>query len=329
MDNFIEALLDVLGDAAWDTLLLVPFLFATYLLMEAIEHKMSHAAQERIRHAGVAGPAIGSLLGVVPQCGFSAAAATLWSGRVITVGTLVAVFLSTSDEMLPLFIAEQMPLSTLFSVLGTKVVIGLVAGFALDGIVRLQHRDEEKLRIHELCERDGCKCEDDCEVCRENPELVYEHHDDLATQPDPEKRVHDHEHDAGWTRVVESALIHTVKVSVFVFLVSLALDGLIVAVGQDTLASFLGSNDLLAIIGSALVGLIPNCAASVAIAQLYIDGILSSGAMMSGLLCAAGVGMLVLMRTNRHVLQNIQIIGVLLIVGIVSGALIDALGIVF
>ncbi|MBR3690673.1 MAG: arsenic efflux protein, partial [Eggerthellaceae bacterium] len=148
----------ILGHSIGDVLYLIPFLFVTYLAMEWLEHKTGTKTQEAISHAGAAGPVIGALLGAVPQCGFSAAAAALYAGRVVTLGTVFAVFLSTSDEMLPIFIAEQVPVQTIAKVLGTKIIIGMLMGFIVDAALRLLRRDKQELLIHELCERDDCDC---------------------------------------------------------------------------------------------------------------------------------------------------------------------------
>ncbi len=309
---------DILLDAVKDTLYLVPFLLLTYLAMEWLEHKAGSRAEEAVRRAGAAGPVVGALVGIVPQCGFSAAAATLWAGRVITLGTLFAVFLATSDEMLPIFIAEQVDPLVILKILGVKLVIGMVMGFVIDAALRLARRDKEKLRIHELCEHDHCHCNGDCHACEDNPELAYDFEHD-------EDHEHHHEHSSIW----HSALVHTLQVTVFIFLVTLVLDGVMEWVGEDALAAALGSNQVLSVLGAALVGLIPNCAASVVVAQLYVDGALGAGAMMAGLLVSAGVGLLVLMRTNRRPLQNVQILVALWAVGVVWGLLINALGVTF
>ena len=328
MNEFADIALDVLADAVADTLYLIPFLFVTYLFMEWLEHKTGSAAQRAIKRAGKAGPAVGALLGVVPQCGFSAAASTLYAARVVTLGTLFAVFLSTSDEMLPIFIAEQVPLETVLMVLGTKIVIGMVAGFAIDAVMRATHRaGDEGLRIHELCERDHCDCSHDCETCADNPALAYEHADDCAEGCDHEHHHHDHSHDAGWGGIALSAFKHTLQVTLFVFLVSLVLDAVLVVVGEEVLGEFLSSNAALAVLGSAVIGLIPNCAASVAIAQLYVEGVLGFGACMAGLLSAAGVGLLVLLRTNRHARENVLILAGLVAISVVSGFILTVFGV--
>lgn len=323
--GFLDIAFDVVQDAVLDTLYLIPFLLVTYLIMEWLEHKTSMRTQQAIRRAGAAGPAIGALLGVVPQCGFSAAASTLYAGRVITLGTLFAVYLSTSDEMLPIFIAEQVPVGTMLGILGMKVAIGMAFGFVVDFALRATHRDHEHLRIHELCEQDHCECSRECSTCSENPSLAYEHHDDCAEGCDHSHHGHDHSHDAGWAGIVRSACKHTLQVTLFVFLVSLVLNSVLTVIGEEALGSFLGANEALAVVVAGIVGLIPNCAASVAIAQLYVEGVLGLGACMSGLLSASGVGLLVLLRTNRRAGENAAIVGVLLAVSIVCGLFIQIL----
>ncbi len=329
MADFPDMALSVLIDAIEDTLYLVPFLFLTYVAMEWLEHKTAGRTQEAVRHAGAAGPVVGALLGVVPQCGFSAAAATLYAGRVVTLGTVFAVFLATSDEMLPIFIAEQVSLATIARILGAKIVIGMVMGLLVDLALRLARRDENPLRIHEMCERDRCHCAGECATCADNPALVYEHHDDCAEGCSHEHHRHDHAHDAGWREILISALIHTAQVALFVFVITLVLDAALDLVGQDALAAALGGNVVLSVLGSALVGLIPNCAASVAIAQLYVQGILGPGAMLAGLLVAAGVGVLVLLRANRPLRGSLAIIAALYAMGVAWGLAASAVGIVF
>lgn len=331
MEEITHIIMHTLEHSVGDTLYLIPFLFVTYLAMEWLEHKTGGRTQEAVQRAGAAGPVLGSLLGVIPQCGFSAAAATLYAGRVITLGTVFAVFLSTSDEMLPIFLAEQVPFGTIVKVMGAKVIIGMVMGFIVDAALRLARRDRQNLRIHELCARDKCHCGGDCATCEENPVLVYEHHDDCGGSCTHEHHEHDHghDHDHGWKGIAKSALVHTAQVALFIFIITLALNGVLETVGEDALAAFVGSNSVAAVFASALVGLIPNCAASVVIAQLYVEGVLGAGAMLSGLLVSAGIGLLVLARTNRHVKENLVIVGILYATGVAWGLVVNALGIVF
>ena len=318
MEDITHLIGHVLEHSIEDTLYLIPFLFVTYLAMEWLEHKAGDKAEDAVRRAGAAGPVVGALVGIVPQCGFSAAAATLWAGRVITLGTLFAVFLSTSDEMLPIFLAEQVAPATILKIMGVKLMIGMVMGFVVDAVIRLARRDREKLRIHELCERDRCHCNGECETCEQQPELAYDFEHDEE---------HGHHHEGG--SILRSALKHTVQVTVFIFIITLVLDGALELVGEDALAAFLGSNPVLSVLGSALVGLIPNCAASVVIAQLYVEGALGAGAMMAGLLVSAGVGLLVLFRTNRGLRQNLIVLAGLWATGVFWGLIISAFGIAF
>ncbi len=303
-----------------DTLYLIPFLWVTYLAMEWLEHKTGERTQNAIRHAGAAGPIVGAFLGVVPQCGFSAVAATLYAGRVITLGTLFAVFLSTSDEMLPIFLAEAVPGNTILSIMGAKVVIGMVMGFVVDAVLRLARRDRQSLRIHELCEQDQCGCNHDCRTCEAAPERAYEHHDDVE---------HTHSHGHGWKGILLSATKHTVQVTLFIFAITIVLNIVLETVGEEALARLLGDNPAFSVFATALVGLIPNCAASVVIAQLYVEGVLGAGAMLAGLLVSAGVGLLVLVRANRPWRQNAAIIALLYVIGVFWGLVCNALGVVF
>ncbi len=288
----MEMFIDILLDSVVDTLKLVPFLFVTYWIMEEIEQRAGSKSQEAIERAGYAGPAIGAFLGAFPQCGFSAAASTLYAGRVITLGTLFAVYLSTSDEMLPILIAEQVDVSIMLKIIGIKVIIGMLTGFIVDAAIHVKRRknNEDKVRIHDLCERDNCRC--------------------------------DEEHSP-----VRSALRHTLQVSLFIFLITFLIAALIALVGEDTFGEFISSNPTLSVFASALVGLIPNCGASVIITELYLDGTLGFGATMGGLLVSAGIGLLVLFRTNQSVKRNLFIMGVLFATGVLWGLAFQVLGI--
>lgn len=287
----MDLFLDVLTDTAIDTVKLIPFLFLTYWAMEALERHAGDKTARAIEEAGHAGPIIGGVLGALPQCGFSAAASTLYAGRVVTLGTLIAVFLSTSDEMLPIFIAEQVSPVLIAQIIGIKVVVGIVMGFAVDGVLRAAHRQGDGEHIHELCERDHCSC--------------------------------DEEDAPAW----RSALVHTLEVTVFIFLVGFVIGGAIELVGEDTVAGWMQGSPVLSIIISAIIGLIPNCGASVVLTELYLDGTLAFPAAMAGLLVSAGIGLLVLMRTNRHAGQNVRIILLLLATGIVWGLIFQVAGV--
>ena len=368
METFAEILPHAFEHAFIDTLKLMPFLFVTYLAMEALEHYASSKSIAAVRRAGTAGPIIGALLGVVPQCGFSAAAATLYSARVITLGTLFAVFLSTSDEMLPIMIAAQAPVEFIVEVLAIKALCGLIAGFAIDAVLRLRHHAAEAMRIHDHC---GCDDESDAPsalsdtrqeygegaadraddsdgglshgeereaelACAsgERPEHGHDHahehghgHEHEHAHDHAHAHDHSHGHAHGFGAIAKSSLVHTLQVTLFVFLVSLALEIVIDGVGEDALASFISANSNLSVVVSAIVGLIPNCAASVVLTELYLEGALSTGAMLAGLLVSAGVGLLVLFRANRPMHENFLIAAGLVACGVVFGFIVGVFGI--
>lgn len=328
----MDFVFDITLDAVLDTLKLIPFLFLTYLAMEAIEQKSNGKAEEVVQRAGFAGPIVGSLVGAFPQCGFSAAASTLYAAKVITVGTLIAVYLATSDELLPILIAEQADPMLIAKILGVKVAIGMLMGFIIDAVVRITQKDKEKhLHICDLCERDNCGCDHNHEDHFHNEHSHTHPHDCKLEEGHHD---HHHEHDHGHSHdhkggIARSALVHTVQVTLFIFLITLGLNAVIEVVGEDALGTFLSSQPAFSIVASAIVGLIPNCAASVVITELFLEGTISTGSMMAGLLVAAGVGLLVLFRSNRPMKNNVGIIIVLFLIGAFWGSVIDIAGIVF
>ena len=373
----MDLLIDILLDAGKDTLSLVPFLLVTYLALETLEHVAGDRVNGAIKRAGAAGPVVGSLLGMVPQCGFSAMAATLYAGRVVTLGTLVAVFLSTSDEMLPLLLAEQVPVQTMAMLLASKALIALVTGFIVDAAVRGLRRNvraHTAIRrtvlgtavnpahvncahddhsggdiidevaeagvsadhIHELCERDHCGCDEDEDEHGHGHGHEHghghghehghegDHAHELGCACDHE---HSHSHEgAPLLAIIRSAISHTVHVSVFIFLVTLILVAVIETFGESAIEQFLRGNETLAVLGSALVGLIPNCSASVVITQLYLEGALQLAPMLAGTLISAGVGYLVLFRTNRSARENVVFLIMMYVIGAGWGLILSAFG---
>ena len=281
---FLGILHEVVLDALIDTLKIIPFLFLTYLLMEFIEHKASGDTVALLEKSGKAGPALGGMLGALPQCAFSAVAANLYTGRVITLGTLIAVFLSTSDEMLPIMISSGASWKSIGIILGYKLIVGIVAGFAIDGVMHLLRRDKEKIDIDEICENDNCHCE---------------------------------------RGIVLSALHHTITISVFILAVTLVINLLIFFVGAETLGALVSRIPVLSHLIAAIIGLIPGCATSVALTTLGLEGIISGGTMMAGLFSGAGVGILILVRLNKHLKENLVIMGLLVGIGFTFGLLFD------
>lgn len=388
----LDLFLDCLLDAALDTLRLVPFLLVTYFALVALEYKAGAKTREVVARAGASGPAIGAMLGAVPQCGFSAAAAMLYAGRVITLGTLFAVFLSTSDEMLPLMIAQQADPGLMVQLVLLKVALGMVTGFLVDLAIRVlgikvqgmgaefvgsdepeifqldsgsiiaiypdgsatldgdpfdleallaQANEEEGLSLEEI--EEGAKGQLEGET--NGGEAVAEsagtsNSDDSDSSGRPASSPAPVfvgscgpgcacGANMGWSGVVRETLVRSAEVTFFVLLVTLVLNLILGLAGEDALSSAISAVPGLSIFVSALVGLIPNCAASVAITQLYLAGVLSMGATMAGLLVSAGIGLLVLFSANRSTKQNLAILGVLYVIGVAWGFVIDLLGIAF
>lgn len=275
-------MLDIILDTLLDSVKLIPFLFLTYLAMEFLEHKTGAKTQNMVKKAGKWGPLLGGMVGVLPQCGFSVAASNLYAGRVITLGTLFAIYLSTSDEMLPIFISERAPLKMILGILLIKMVIGIVVGFVIDFVFRVNHEEHE--HIHDLCEHDHCHCEQG---------------------------------------ILRSAINHTVQITLFIILISFALNLALYFVGEDVLAGFLMDNPFLGPILSGIVGLIPNCAASVVITQLFLQNVIGVGSMLAGLLVGTGVGLLVLFRVNHDKKENVKILGLLYLIGVLIGIVVE------
>lgn len=289
MTDFLHAACHALLHAGQETLWLLPFLYLTYLLMEWIEHRAGERVEGLVRRAGRVGPLVGGTLGILPQCGFSAAAAGLHAGRVITVGTLVAAFLSTSDEMLPILLSGGLPLPSVLALVGIKAGIGIAAGFAIDFLLRL--RRGEPIHAHEgvdeLCREEGCDCHG------KSPFL--------------------------------SALIHTVKIGLFVLCASFLLGLVIELIGEENIGLFVRDLPIVGVLLATLVGMIPNCASSVILSSLYLSGAISIGALLSGLLIGAGAGWLVLFRTGRDRKKSLILLLFLYLFSAVCGILADAL----
>ena len=278
-------ILEILQDTAIDTIKLIPFLFITYLIMEYIEHKTSNKLRDTIKKSGKFGPLLGAVVGIFPQCGFSVSATNLYAGRVITIGTLIAVYITTSDEMLPILLTEAVPITTILTILEIKLVLGIIAGFIVDIIfnfVKKEHQEHDD--IEELCEHEHCHCEEG---------------------------------------IVSSAIKHTLNITIFIFVITLILNGIITYIGEDTIAHFISKNIILGPIIAGLIGLVPNCASSVILTELFISNVISMPVLISGVAVNAGVGLLVLFKTNKNIKENVSIIGILYAIGVISGIVLE------
>ena len=307
----MEFVLGVVIDALKDTAELIPFLFATYVVISLLDLFASDKTTAAIQRAGHAGPLIGGVLGVVPQCGFSAMGASLYADRIVSLGTFVAVILSTSDEMLPLLLAEHVEVGLLARILVTKAVLGVILGFATDLVLRAVLG---RTSLAGVDESDAGEGQD------EDAEFDPSAYSCDCGCGEPLTRGQ-----TAWWVVVNSAY-RTFQVVVFIFVVSVLLNALIALVGEDALASFLSGNAVVATLVSGLVGLVPNCAASVVLTQLYIDGVLGFAPMIAGTLVAAGAGYLVLFRMNGNMRENAAIVGIVYALGVCAGLIMLGLG---
>ena len=289
-------MIDVLLDTLLDAAKLIPFLYLTYLLLEFIEHRAKEQTEALMKKAGKLGPFLGGALGAVPQCGFSASMSNLYAENIISLGTLVAVFLSTSDEMLPIMISGissgDIRAWSVVKILLVKILLGVVVGFIVDGVARLCSKKEKNIDIESLCHDDHCGCEEG--------------------------------------NIFLSALIHTLKILAFILVVSFALNTVIYFIGEDALGNFISS--LPVVVGplaTALVGLVPNCASSIVITQLYMSGVISAGSMLAGLLSGSGIGLLILFRVNKNMKSNFAVLGIVYGSGAVIGIICDLLKVTF
>ena len=285
-------MLDVIQDTIIDGLKILPFLFIAYLIMEYLEHKTGDKTKNLIKKSGKLGPLWGGILGVFPQCGFSAAASNLYAGKLITMGTLIAVFLSTSDEMLPILISEQAPIELIFQILGIKLAIGIIAGFLIDLIGQAFKKDNSKSKennvedeIGHICEHDHCHCEEE--------------------------------------GILKSSVKHTLSIFLYIIVITFTLNTAIHFIGEDNISNLVLNMPVVGPIISGIVGLIPNCAGSVILTQLYLSNVISLGSMIGGLLVGSGIGILVLFRVNKNIKENLKILGLLYMIGVISGVIID------
>lgn len=274
---------EIVLDTLLDALKLLPFLFVAFLIMEYIEHKFNKKNKNKISKAGKFGPIFGSLLGAVPQCGFSVMATNLYATRIITIGTLISIYLSTSDEMLPILISEGAKASVIFEILIIKMIIGMVCGFLIDFILRKKH-NEKDYEIKDFCLEHHCDCNHG---------------------------------------IIKSSLKHTLNIILFIVLVTFLLNTGIHYLGEENIGKLFLKDSVFAPFVSSLIGLIPNCGASVIITELYLSGVISFASCISGLLTGSGVALLVLFKVNKNKKDNVKILLTLYLIGAISGLLIE------
>lgn len=281
---------DMLFEILIESLKLVPFLFVTFLFLEYIEHKFNKKNKKILEKSGKFGPIIGSLLGAFPQCGFSVAATNLFSARVITLGTLISVYLSTSDEMLPILLSKNVEFSFIITTLFLKVLIGMIWGIIIDFYLsKIIKKEEVNKNIHDLCEEEHCHCKDS---------------------------------------LIKSSIKHTFNIFIFIFISSIFIHLLIHFIGEDNISKIFLKDNIFGPFISSLIGLIPNCGSSVIITELYLNGAINYSSMMAGLLTGSGIAILVLFKQNKDLKENIKILSMVYSLGVISGIIIHLISMV-
>ena len=276
---------DIIIDTLVDALKILPFLFITFLLLELLEHKLNNKTKNVISKSGKVGPIIGSLLGVIPQCGFSVVATNLYITRVISLGTLFSIYLSTSDEMLPIMLSQNVSFKTILVVLLIKVIAGMLFGFIIDLVIRKNNKTKYDYHI---CEEEHCHC--------------------------------DH-------GIVKSSLKHTFNIIIFIIGVSFILNVVFLYCGNDLISKIFMKDTLFGPFLGSLVGLIPNCGASVILTEMFLKGAINLGTCMAGLLTGSGVALLVLFKSNKNIKENLCICLTLYLIGVLVGIFIEFIGI--
>lgn len=278
---------EVILDTIVDSLKLIPFLLVAFLIIELLEHKLNNKTKSIITKSKKIGPIIGSLLGVIPQCGFSVMATNLYITRIITLGTLISIYLSTSDEMLIIMISEKVQISLILKILLIKIFFGIVYGLIIDKIINKKKKDKET--NYELCDEEHCDC---------NHSILL------------------------------SAIKHTLHITLFIFIITLIINTIFTLLGDNYLSKILLNNSILSPFITSLIGLIPNCAASVILTELYLNSTISLGALIGGLLTSSGSSLLVLIKNNKNQKENLSIILLLYALGVLSGIIIELISLI-
>ena len=281
----MEMLLDVIVDTLLDALKLLPFLFVAFIIIEFVEHKMNNKGKNILAKSNKGGPVIGGILGAIPQCGFSALATNLYVTRIISLGTLISVYLSTSDEMIIVMLGENVPITELLKIVGIKVLIGIIFGYLIDLFLR---KKEERNKDYHVCDDDHCDCKHS---------------------------------------IIKSSIIHTLKTIIYIIITTFIINILFELVGEDKLSELFMKKTIFAPFIAALIGLIPNCGASIALTEFYLNGIISLGTAIGGLCTGAGIGLIILFKQNKNIKENLMILCILYLIGSIMGILLNLIGV--
>lgn len=278
----MQELIHIIKHSILDCLNLIPFLIIAFLIIELIEHKLSNKNKKIISKSGKFGPIIGSFLGLIPQCGFSVVATNLYVTRIISLGTLISIYLSTSDEMLPILISEKVSIEKILTILLIKLVIGLIAGFLIDLVLRSNKKDKMN---YDICEDEHCGC--------------------------------NHNHN-----ILKSSFIHTIKTFIYIFIATFIVNLVFEYFGEHYLSQIFLKNTIMSPFITSLIGLIPNCSSSIILTELYVNNAINLPSLISGLLTGSGAAILILFKSNKHLKENLKILGITYIIGVISGIII-------
>lgn len=290
--------------AVKDTAMLLPWLFLIYLVIELLENKTDLTGKGKLN--GKLGPIVGSATGLIPQCGFSVMAAKLFEQKYITVGTLVAIFLSTSDEAFVILLSSGYGAVYLLPFIACKLIVGVLVGYALDGAIKLYRRktvktDEPKTTKDLFFERTDVAYGFECTSCGR-----------------------DHDEDKPFKTYFVSPLWHTLKVAFFIFVVQFFIGAIIEMVTEEKFADFMQKSVVFQPLLTALIGLIPNCASSVVITECFLSKSILFGSCLAGLCANAGLGFLVLIKNTKKWKRNLALLVCVYVVSVSVGYLANA-----
>lgn len=279
-------MIDIIIDTIIDILKLIPFLFVAFLLIELLEHKLTNKNKDIIAKSKRLGPVIGALLGIIPQCGFSVMGTNLYITRIISLGTLFSIYLSTSDEMLPILISEKADIKIILQIILIKIVFGMLYGLLIDLILRKRKKDKTN---YEICDKERCHCE---------------------------------------KGILQSSIKHTLNIILFLFITTLIINIIFHYIGQDYLSKVLLKGTIFGPFITSLIGLIPNCGASIILTELYLNNSISLASLIAGLLTGSGTALIVLFRENKNIKENIFIVCLLYILGVISGLILELINLI-
>ena len=325
MQIFAESLYD----AVLDCLKVVPILFLAYLLVAYLSHDHSHKFSKFLSRNKKTSVLYASFLGCVPQCGFSSVIADLYSSRTVSVGTLIAVFVATSDEAIPIMISNPESIIDMLILIGVKILLAIFWGYLIDIVITLFKKTKKQKMAQAVVQTQMQTGEQTANITTENHSVVSEeehhehhHHAYECGHIHTDKCASDcgHEHGCCADNIFIDAFMHTFEIIIYIFVATLIINLIVGFLGTQALENLLTTNMYLQVIIASLIGLIPNCVSSVLLVELFISGALAFPALVAGLTAGCGVGLVILFTRNRkHILENFSIVALQYVIGVASG----------